>query len=142
MATTKKTETKKEDVKVTAAEVKADTVKEAPKAEEKKTTAKKTTTKKTTAKKTTASKAETEAKKTTTTRKAAPKKKEVVPKIVLEYKHISVDDAELMERFKEIWIGQMGRTESEIDDLVAYVKPEDYKAYFVVNGIDTVQVFI
>ncbi len=142
MATkTVKTETKKEEVKVTATKVeaakKAETpVKAAEKAEapkaaaEKKTAAKKTTT---TAKKTTS----TAAKKTT-----AAKAKEVVAKYILQYQHIEVEETELLRRFKEKWVQEMGRKESEIKDLIAYVKPEEYCAYFVVNNIDTVRVFL
>ncbi len=153
MATkTVKTETKKEEVKVTATKVedaKAEPAKkeeavapvkevekeEAPKvAAEKKTTAAKKTT---TAKKTTA------AKKTTTTAKktTVAKAKEVAAKFILQYQHIEVEEAELLERFKGIW-AEMGRKESEIKELSAYVKPEEYCAYFVVNNIDTVRVFL
>ena len=135
MATkTVKTETKKEEVKVTATKVEDAKVEaaapvkevekeEAPKAAaEKKTTAAKKTT--TTAKKTTAAKA-----------------KEVAAKFILQYQHIEVEETELLDRFKGIW-AEMGRKESEIKELSAYVKPEEYCAYFVVNNIDTVRVFL
>lgn len=135
-----------EEVKVTATKVEAEkepvkTEEAAPvKAEEKepakKTTAKKTTTKSTTAKKTTA------AKKTTTTKKTTTAKaKEVAAKFILQYQHIEVEETELLNRFKGIW-AEMGRKESEIKELISYVKPEEYCAYFVVNNIDTVRVFL
>ena len=161
------TESKKVEtpVKVTAAKVeaevkeekaaKAETTKTAAKAETTKTAAKaaakeadvkkeeaakETTAKKATAKKTTAEKKTTTAKKTTT-KKTAAKAKELTAKVVLQYQHIEVEETELLNRFKGIW-AEMGRKESEITDLTAYVKPEEYCAYFVVNNIDTVRVFL
>lgn len=140
MATkTVKTETKKEEVKVTATKVEAAKAEPAKKAEAPKAAAEKKTTS-TAAKKTT-----TTAKKTTSTaakKTTATKAKEVVAKYILQYQHIEVEETELLRRFKEKWVQEMGRKESEIKDLIAYVKPEEYCAYFVVNNIDTVRVFL
>lgn len=156
MATkTVSTETKKaeETVKVTAAKVEAEekttkaaaktTAKATKEAEVKEEAAKEAPAKKTAAKKTTAEKKTTTAKKTTTTRKtAAAKAKELTAKVVLQYKHVEIEEAELLNRFKGVWTNEMGRKESEINDLTAYVKPEEYCAYFVVNNIDTVRVLL
>lgn len=136
MATKKATENK-EDVKVTAAKVettattatKAVEATEAPAVEEKKAPAKKTAAKKTTEKKTTEKK--------TTTRTVKPK--ELKAKVVIQYRDAEVAESVLIDRFKAKW-ESMGRTEKEIKDLTVYVKPEEYKAYFVVNDIDTVPV--
>ncbi len=147
MATTKKATESKEDVKVTATKVettaatKETTVTpEVPVAEEKKAPAKKTAaTKKTTTKKV-AEKKPTEkkpAEKKTTTRTTKPK--ELKANVVIQYRDAEVAESVLMDRFKATW-ESMGRTEKEIKDLTVYVKPEEYKAYFVVNSIDTVQV--
>lgn len=142
MATTKKATESKEDVKVTATKVettaatKATTVTpEVPVAEEKKAPAKKTAaTKKTTTKKVAEKKP---AEKKTTTRTTKPK--ELKANMVIQYRDAEVAESVLMDRFKAAW-ESMGRTEKEIKDLTVYVKPEEYKAYFVVNSIDTVQV--
>lgn len=142
MATTKKATETKEDVKVTATKVettaatKATTVTpEVSVAEEKKAPAKKTAaTKKTTTKKVAEKKP---AEKKTTTRTTKPK--ELKANMVIQYRDAEVAESVLMDRFKATW-ESMGRTEKEIKDLTVYVKPEEYKAYFVVNSIDTVQV--
>ena len=139
MAPAKKNTAKKtEEVKVTAAEVateavKVEEVKEA--VAEEKATAKKTTAKKTTTKKAAAEKAPATEKKTTT------RAKKLAPKVVIQYQHIEVEETELLERFKGLW-AEMQREEKEIKDLVVYVKPEEYCAYFVVNDIDTVRVYL
>lgn len=130
----KVTATKVEPTKVETKKVEAEAVKVTEeKAEAKKTTAKKTAAKKTTTKKAT-EKAPAEKKTTTRAKKLAPK-------VVLQYQHIEVEETELIERFKGIW-SEMGREEKEIKDLVVYVKPEEYCAYFVVNDIDTVRVYL
>ena len=147
MATKKDTAKTTEEVKVTATKVATEEVKvepevkaevaekeEAVKTTAKKTTAKKTTTKKTTTKKATAEKAPAEKKTTTRAKKLAPK-------VVIQYQHIEVEETELIDRFKGLW-SEMGRKDSEIKDLVVYVKPEEYCAYFVVNNIDTVRVYL
>ena len=59
--------------------------------------------------------------------------------MVIQYRDAEVAESVLIDRFKAKW-ESMGRTEKEIKDLTVYVKPEEYKAYFVVNSIDTVQV--
>lgn len=144
MAPAKKDTAKKtEEVKVTAAEVateavKVEEVKEA--VAEEKATAKKTTAKKTTAKKTTTKKAAAE-KAPATEKKTTTRAKKLAPKVVIQYQHIEVEETELLERFKGLW-AEMQREEKEIKDLVVYVKPEEYCAYFVVNDIDTVRVYL
>lgn len=140
MATKKTTAEKADEVKVTATKVEATKVEAEPaKATEEKAATKKTTTKKATAKKTTTKKAEEKA--PATEKKTTTRAKKLAPKVVLQYQHIEVEEAELIERFKGLW-SEMGRKDSEIKDLVVYVKPEEYCAYFVVNDIDTVRVYL
>ena len=113
-------------------------------AEPKKTAAKKTTTaKKTPAKKTTTTKKAAEkvekepaAKKTTTRRTKA-----VEPSFVLQYQHIEINEEELIARFKEQWAA-MGNSEKDIKEMTVYLKPEEYSAYFVINGVDTIQIYL
>ena len=110
MATTKKTTTKAAEVKEVKVEApKAEAVKvEAPKAEAKKAPAKKATT----AKKETA-------------------KAETV--ITIQYQGNEVTVASVEEKVKAAFVAE-GHKASTIKSLNIYVKPEEYAAYYVING--------
>ncbi|MBR4358100.1 MAG: hypothetical protein IKQ00_09255 [Butyrivibrio sp.] len=139
------TEVKTPEVKDTTAETKKAPAKKATakKATTKKTTAKKTTTKKaaSTAKKTTATKTaakKTTAKKTaakttakkTTTRKAATKPN-VMIEIQYSYKHISND--ELVQKSLDNYQYDLKGDPTKVKKLSIYVKPQEDKAYYVVD---------
>lgn len=90
---------------------------------EKKTTKKATTTKKAAAKKT--------AGKKTTTKK--------VPKAVfVEYcgAQTKIDVESYEEKVKEIWLNDWKRLARDLKQIDIYIKPEDGKVYFVVNGTE------
>jgi hypothetical protein len=139
------TEVKTPEVKDTTAETKKTPAKKATakKATTKKTTAKKPTTKKaastakkatatkTAAKKTTAKKttAKTTAKKTTT-RKAATKPN-VMIEIQYSYKHISND--ELVQKSLDNYQYDLKGDPTKVKKLSIYVKPQEDKAYYVVD---------
>lgn len=145
MATTKATEKKTAPVsktattpivkdteakKTTTAEVKTEAVKKEPakKAPAKKATgtATKTPAKRTTAKKTTKAATQTGAKKTTTsTRK-------VVTELFVQFSGYEVSEEELVKRVKEAWVSE-GNKVSSIKNISLYVKPEERKAYYVIN---------
>lgn len=132
--TTRKTATKKAEEKAEA--VKAEEEKKTPakKTATKKTTTKKTTTKKTatkTAAKTTAKKAEEENKpaRRTTTRKIS---KNVFVEFYGVHTKISVEDYE--SRIKDIWVKEWNRPAKDLKSIDLYIKPEDGKVYFVING--------
>ena len=55
--------------------------------------------------------------------------------VVLQYEGINISNAELVNRVKEIWKEEK-KSLSDITDLVIYVKPEEYKAYYVINGVE------
>lgn len=97
------------------------------KATEKKTTAKKTATKKTT--KATEEKKETK-KKTTT--------KKVDKTVVFEFHGVqtSIDVEAYEEKVKEIWLNDWKRTAKDLKTIDLYIKPEDGKVYFVINGAE------
>ena len=104
----------------------------------KKTTVRKTTKKaaaekETTAKKTTkkAATEKTAAEKKTTTRR---KKVVVNTEVFVQFMGKEVYTAELVENIKLAWAAENERTVEEITDLKIYVKPEENKAYYVVNG--------
>lgn len=139
------TEVKTPEVKDTTAETKKAPAKKATakKATTKKTTVKKTTTKKaaSTAKKTTATKTaakKTTAKKTaakttakkTTTRKAATKPN-VMIEIQYSYKHISND--ELVQKSLDNYQYDLKGDPTKVKKLSIYVKPQEDKAYYVVD---------
>ncbi len=97
---------------VKAAEVKAtekETVKDAPKADAKKTATKKATTKK------------------TTTKSAAS------TVISVQYQNCEVEIDKIEERVKAQFVSE-GHRAGSIKQLNIYVKPEDYSAYYVING--------
>ena len=133
MAETKKTKT--EEVK---AEVKA-----APKATVKKTVAKKAETKaaetkaaapkkaaaKTTAK-TTAAKAAT---KKTTAKKAAAVKET----ISIQFAGKEYTTEQLVKIAKDIWEFDLKKDPADFAEVQLYVKPEEAKAYYVINGTET-----
>lgn len=113
---------------------------------EKKTTAEeKTTTKgKVAAKKdVTTDKA---AEKKTTTKKAAAKKpagkktttKKVPKAVFVEYcgAQTKIDVESYEEKVKEIWLNDWKRLARDLKQIDIYIKPEDGKVYFVVNGTE------
>ena len=125
-ATAKKTAAKKAPAKKTATKAAAEKKEEAVKAEEPKVAEKKTTAKKT------ATKA---AEKKPATKKAAAKKEdEVKSTIVLQYADIERTYSTLVDNAKAKFQNEMGGKVSDIKTLDIYVKPEEYKVYFVING--------
>lgn len=121
-----KVEAKKVEAPVKAAEVKVETVKtevkaEAKKAEPKKEVAKKETVKKETVKKTPA-------------KKAATTKKDVEPTVVVQFAGQEVAMATVIENVKKAFEAE-GNKVSSIKEMQIYVKPEEYAAYYVINGV-------
>lgn len=118
------------------------TVKSEAKAEPK-TTAKaetKTTAKKTTSKKTAAKTAKTTTK--TTTKKAAAKKEDIKTSVAVQYLGKEIFTANLIEEVKKAWVEKFEGKLSEIKTIELYIKPEEMKAYFVVNGLSNGNYFI
>lgn len=106
--------------------------------EEKKAPKKKTTTTKRTTRKTTAKKEEkAETKKTTTTTRKRTTKK-VPSNVYVEYYgvHTKIDVAGYEERIKDIWLNDWKRSTRDLKNIDLYIKPEDGKVYFVINGTD------
>lgn len=118
---TKKDTTKKLETK---AGVLVDTPEE--KAAEK-TTAKKAPAKKTTAKKTTA-------------KKAPAKKAELKTEMYLQFYGKEYSDKEILQKVKEIWTKVLKNKVGDMKDVKIYLKPEESKAYYVINGDTTGEV--
>ena len=100
----------------------------------------KTTAKKTASKKTAAKTAKTTTK--TTTKKAAAKKEEINTSVAVQFSGKEVFTANLIEEVKKIWVEQFQGKLSEIKSIELYIKPEEMKAYFVVNGSSNENYFI
>ena len=135
-----KTETVKEDfmnppeVKEATQEETKDTVKEtAPAKEDTKTPAKKPTARKS-VKKVSEKPVKAVEKKPATRRTA---KKESAAEIYIQYLGKELSTKNVLENIKNLWTGEMGRKEKDLKDVKVYIKPEENKAYFVINGNET-----
>lgn len=140
-----KTETVKEDfmnppeVKEATQEEPKDTVKEkvtsekVPAKKDAKTPAKKTTARKS-IKKVSEKPVKAVEKKPATRRTT---KKESAAEIYIQYLGKELSTKNILENIKNLWTGEMGRKEKDLKDVKVYIKPEENKAYFVVNGNET-----
>ncbi|MCM1153727.1 MAG: DUF6465 family protein [Roseburia sp.] len=129
-----KADTKKEDVKadttVTAAKEAPKAAVEAPKAAAKKPAAKKAAAKKTTAKKTTTKKAA-----KTTTAKTPGRKPAVKVDVQLQFSdQQSYTTEKLVQIAKDVWQYDLQRKPEDFKTVSLYVKPEERKVFYVVNG--------
>lgn len=100
----------------------------------------KTAAKKTTSKKTAAKTAKTTTK--TTTKKAAAKKEEIDTSVAVQFLGKEIFTANLIEEVKKAWVEQFEGKLSDIKSIELYIKPEEMKAYFVVNGSSNENYFI
>ena len=119
---------KKDVVVETAAEVKAEV------AAEKKPVAKKPVAKKPAAEKPVAEK---KAEKPAAEKKAVAKKAEkaaVKAEVFVQFAGKSVSQEDLVKIAKDVWVYDMNQKEADFKSVSIYVKPEENKAYFVVNG--------
>lgn len=137
----KKAAPKKETKAVAKEEPKKAVAKEEPKKvatkEEPKKAAAKEEPKKAAAKeapKKVAAKKETKAEGKKTTRKETASHQEVQSKMVLQYGTISIDQDTLLQNIHNYLKADKGIEESQIQSLDVYVKPEEGRAYVVVNG--------
>lgn len=110
MAETKKTRTRKTAVKETAP--KAAVQKAAPEKAEPKTTAKKTTTRE---------------------KKAAAVKEN----ITIQFAGKEYTTEQLVKIAKDVWEYDLKKESADFKEVQLYVKPEEAKAYYVINGTET-----
>lgn len=137
----KKAAPKKETKAVAKEEPKKAVAKEEPKKaaakEEPKKAAAKEAPKKVAAKeapKKVAAKKETKAESKKTAKKETASHQEVQSKLVLQYGNISIDQDTLLQNIQNYLKADKGIEESQIQSLDVYVKPEEGRAYVVVNG--------
>mgnify|MGYP006078990675 FL=1 len=121
-AAAKAIETKKDTTKKieTKAGVLVDTPEE--KTAEKKAPAKKTAAKKAPAK------------------KAPAKKAELKTEMYLQFYGKEYSDKEILQKVKEIWTKVLKKKVGDMKDVKIYLKPEESKAYYVINGDTTGEV--
>lgn len=101
-------------------------------AAEVKETAKKETVKKAPAKKETVKKAP--AKKTPAAKKAPAKKEAVKAVVNLQFSGKSYTDEDLVKITKDVWKYDLGKKVADFKSVELYVKPEESRAYYVING--------
>ena len=116
-------ETKKDTTK--AIETRAAVLKDPePAAEEpKKTAAKKAAPKKTTAK--------------TTAVKRTTKKAELKTELFLQFSGKEYSEKEVLQKVKEVWTKELKNKVGDMKDVKIYLKPEEFAAYYVINGDTT-----
>lgn len=106
-----------------------------------KTTAAKPAAKKATTKKATTT--TTAAKKTTTTKKTTKKAATAIEtKVAVQFSNKEVYTDSLLEQVKNDWVEKFEGKLEDIKTIELYIKPEEGKAYFVVNGLANGNYFI
>ena len=90
------------------------------------------------AKKTAAAK--TAAEKKTAAKKAPAKKAEVKTELFLQFYGKEYSEKEILQKVKEIWTKVLKKKVGDMKDVKIYLKPEDSKAYYVINGDTTGEV--
>lgn len=97
----------------------------------KKTAAKETAVKEAMAK--TAEEKKAPVEKKTAEKKAPAKKAAVKETVMVQYMGNEVSTADLMKKVKEHWTKQLKNKVGDMKSVTLYVKPEEGKAYFVIN---------
>lgn len=132
---TKKTEVKAEakPVEIKAEQMKLDVTAEPKKVAEKPVEEKKeTATKKTAAKKTAEKKPA--AKKTTTAKKETVKKVAAKAAVHVQFNGKSYETEDFVNIAKDIWKYDLKKKATDFKSVEIYVKPEENRAYYVING--------
>ncbi len=67
-----------------------------------------------------------------TAKKAA--EKTVNTEVFVQFSGKEVYAKDVVETVKKLWAEEMGRKAEELNDLKVYIKPEENRAYYVING--------
>ena len=132
------TETKKETVETPVKKPIGRPRKKAADTEQKKapkTTAAKKTTKKTVTEEKPAKKIEEASTEVVEKKVRRTAKREA--EVYIQYLGKEFSTKTVLENIKNLWTGEMGRKEKDFKDVKVYIKPEENKAYFVINGNET-----
>lgn len=71
---------------------------------------------------------------TNTATKTAAKKTAVKETVYLQYMGKEISKEELMKQVKEIWTKQLKNKAGDMKSVTLYLKPEENRAYYVING--------
>ena len=74
------------------------------------------------------------AKKATETKAAAPKKTAVKTNVVIEVADRKYSSADIEKIAKDVWVYDLGKKAADLKSVDLYVKPEENKVYYVMNG--------
>lgn len=66
--------------------------------------------------------------------KAAAKKTTLKEEVVLQWYGKEINKDEIMKQVKEIWTKQMKNKVGDMNSITLYLKPEENKVYYVING--------
>ena len=61
-------------------------------------------------------------------------KKEATAEVYIQFMGREVYTKNILSNVKRIWTDEMGKKEKDIKDIKIYIKPEENKAYYVING--------
>ena len=76
----------------------------------------------------------------TTAKKASAKKAELKTEMYLQFYGKEYSDKEILQKVKEIWTKVLKNKVGDMKDVKIYLKPEESKAYYVINGDTTGEV--
>ena len=138
-STAKTTEVKEAPAKTTAEEVAVNKEAKTTKTAAKPTKTTKRTTKKAPAKTAEKPAEETAAEKKTTRRTT---KKEATAEVYIQFMGREVYTKNILSNVRRIWTDELGKKEKDLKDIKIYIKPEENKAYYVINGDITGSVWI
>lgn len=74
----------------------------------------------------------TAAKRSTTKKTEKPEKPELKPEVFIEFQNRQVSESSVVDKVKAAFVAS-GHRVSSIKSLQIYIKPEEYKAYYVIN---------
>ena len=73
-------------------------------------------------------------------KKAPAKKAELKTEMYLQFYGKEYSDKEILQKVKEIWTKVLKKKVGDMKDVKIYLKPEESKAYYVINGDTTGEV--
>ena len=82
------------------------------------------------------------AKKTTAKKTTAKKSVSIEAKTVLQYAGKDVVTSDILETVKKVWVEKFQGKLEEVKTIEIYVKPEENRAYFVINGLGNGDYFV
>ena len=68
------------------------------------------------------------------TEKRTRRAKEVSAEVYVQYLGREILAKDVLNNIKKIWTDDMGKKEKDLKDVKIYIKPEESKAYYVING--------